>query len=365
MTQNAADPDPTSQAPTPAPDKSAPPPLWKKVVKAALYVSSALVAPVGFRAGSLWPRFSWGKAAIFLGTPLLAMPMAANLFPTAEEVLAQKGYPSALVQDLSPDRHNIRVRPDNIWGDLHAFFSAPVLSTLTGRNATWEHLNNDSVLGSAKRGGSWSPDVIFVSETRVTRSVGRAPVPVISREDKWLHTFLHEVRHVSGANNALTSELGREADSDYESAVAMAQRLNRPDIPQAVLSYKGGLFPQSHDTALYLAARFAGAAAPAPEDMAAANRDAQKAYLDLQQQEPMHYFGALDCHLRRIDSPQTVSCHFTVDGKPLSSLANQRLSLYFNSYLDEMRALMSVPSAEKPAVDSTLPSAPKPPRPAS
>ncbi len=358
MTEAPAPRPPQEEAPQAAPDKSASLPLWKKVVKSALYFSSALVAPVSFRAGSLWPRLSLGKTAIFFGVPLLAMPMAANLFPTAEEVLSQRGYPSALVQDLAPDRNNIRVRPDNIWGKAHAFLSSPLISTLRGNNDTWEQMNSPHVLGLAQRGGAWSPDVVFVSAPRVAQSVSSDLQ--LSASDKWLHTFLHEVRHVSGANADLMVTLAREADSDYESARAMAARLNRPDIPAAIMTYKSGIFPATHDTALYLSARFNGTVAPAVQDMAQANKDAQAAFFELQLHEnPLAFIGALDCHIHQ--TPRR-PCQYTVAGQPLSALATQRLGFYFNAYLAESRAQAELSAPEPaPSAPQETPT-PRPPR---
>lgn len=306
-------------------------PLWKKVIKVALYTSSALIAPLSFRRGQ-WPSLSWGKMAIFVGVPLLAMPMSAKLFPTAEEVLEQKGYPVAMVQDLASDRNNIRVRPDNAWGKAQALLSTPLLSTIIGKNKVWDSMRDQGVLGLAQADHRWSPDVIFVAEDRLRdlHKSGHKPRR-LSYEDEWLHAFLHEVRHVSAENRKLGTVLAREADSDYQAARVLIKHLDRPFFQKQFMAYKGGSFPDSHDTALYLSARFNGTAVPTPQDMAGANRDAG-AVLDrlLQKKDTLDLIGAVDCHLW--ETPER-PCRYTLDGAPLSGLAKQRLGMYFNSML--------------------------------
>ncbi|MDP2206665.1 MAG: hypothetical protein Q8K65_10220 [Alphaproteobacteria bacterium] len=329
-------------------------PLWKKVLKTALYVSSALIAPVTFERGRL-PRLSWGKAAIFLGVPLLAMPLAANLFPTAEEVLTQKGYPAAMVQDLAPDRDNIRVRPDNTWGKAHAFFSSPPILTLIGKKTTWSMMHDPQVLGLARAGGGSTPDIIYVAEGRIQALYAAGQPPrAMTQQDEWLHTYLHEVRHVSEGNKSLMVELAREADSDYEAARVMIKHLDRPDFAEHILSYKGNRFSASHDTALYLSARFNGAVAPAVQDMAAANVQAGQAYGELSGGDMTNFTSAVDCHL---NEKSRLPCQFTAQGTPLSDLARQRLGMYFNSYVDKMR-MISAADVLPPAEEA----APKPPQ---
>jgi hypothetical protein len=352
--------EPPQATAAPESDKAAPAaPLWKKVIKAALYASSALIAPVKFERGRL-PRLSWGKTAIFLGVPLLVMPLAANLFPTAEEVLAQKGYPAAMVQDLAPDRDNIRVRPDNVWGKAHAFFSSPPVLTLIGKRTTWSMMHDPQVLGLASPGGGSTPDIIYVAEDRINALYAAGQPPrMMTQQDEWLHTFLHEVRHVSEDNKSLMVELAREADSDYEAARVMIERLDRPNLSAQLMLYKGGHFPASHDTALYLSARFNGAVAPAVQDMAAANLQARNAYNSLDSGDAMNYIAAIDCHLREnVQMP----CRFTVEGVTLSDLAKQRLGMYFNSTIARTQAAVSAPfsAPAEAAPETTKPAAPKP-----
>jgi len=358
----AKEPPPATVEPVHEKDAAAAP-LWKKVFKAALYVSSALIAPVKFERGRL-PRLSWGKTAIFLGVPLLAMPLAANLFPTAEEVLAQKGYPAAMVQDLAPDRDNIRVRPDNAWGKAHAFLSSPPVFTLIGKKTTWSMMHDPQVLGLARAGGGSTPDIIYVAEDRIQALYAAGQPPrAMTQQDEWLHTFLHEVRHVSDGNRSLMVELAREADSDYEAARVMIKHLDRPDFAEQILSYKGRKFNASHDTALYLSARFNGTVAPAVQDMAAANLQAGLAYEELSGGDTLNFISAIDCHL---NEKTRLPCQFTAEGTPLSDLARQRLGMYFNSYVDRMRMMVAddVPlSAEESAPKQ--PQTPAPPKPAS
>lgn len=350
--------EPPQAAAAPESDKAAPvvKPFWKKVLNAALYASSALIAPVTFSRGRL-PRLSLGKAAIFLGVPLLVMPLAANLFPTAEEVLAQKGYPAAMVQDLAPDRDNIRVRPDDVWGRAHAFFSSPPLLTLIGKKTTWSMMHDPQVLGLASAGGGMTPDIIYVAESRISAlyTAGQPP-RAMTQQDEWLHTFLHEVRHVSGDNKNLMVELAREADSDYEAARVMMDRLDRPAFGEQLMLYKGGHFAASHDTALYLLARFNGTVAPAVQDMAAANQQARNAFERLNGGDTFDFIAAIDCHLREnVQRP----CRFTVEGVPLSGLAKQRLGLYFNSYVARMQADAGG-QIEETSPAAAKPAAPKP-----
>lgn len=334
-----------------APDNAAPAkssPFWKKALKVALYATSALIAPVKLQPGR-WPTVSLGKLAIFAGVPLVAMPLAANLFPTAEEVLAQKGYPAAMVQDLAPERANIRVRPDNIWGRAHAFFSAPVLTTLRGKNEDWRLMGDPSILGTAQRGWGVFPDVVYVAGGNIdaVHKSGGQPFHM-PREDKWLHTFLHEVRHVSKDNADLMVTLAREADSDYESARVMMKYLDRPQLREQLIAYKSGPFAKTHDTVLYLTARFNNAVAPAVQDMAAANRESLLVLTSIQQQGNLELMGALDCHLH--ETPAR-ACRYTLDGVPLSDLATQRLRLRFNAVMSDMRqaAAVSAPAQDIPA----------------
>lgn len=334
-----------SEAPVPAISSTASPqegapakPLWKKVFNAALYVSTALIAPVTFERGKIIPRLSLGKLAVFLATPMMVMPLAANLFPTAEEVLAQKGYPAALVEELAPGRGNIRVRPDNVFGHAHALFSAPLVSSLMGRNSGWDHLQMPSVMGFAQLGRGLQPHTVYVADRklRAHHSAGEPFMPM-SYEDKWLHTFLHEVRHVSAQNAALPTTLAREADCDYEAARVMEERLGYTDFRAQIIEYKGGRFPETHDTVLYLSARFNGQTPPAAEDMAHANREAQTAVDRLNAKGGLHMLAALDCH---ISETPLRPCNYTIDGEPMSALGKQRLGLYFNRLL----ALMAVPA---------------------
>jgi len=334
-------------------------PLWKKAFKPALYVSTALVAPFYFERGSLWPHLSSGKLAIFLAVPLVVSPMSAKLFPTAEEVLAQKGYPAEMVQDLAPGHGKIRVRPDNAWGKAQALFSLPLLSTAIGKNHLWNNMRDQNVLGLAQAGQGLSSDVIYVAEDRL-RDL-HAPSGKkrrLSYEEEWLHSFLHEVRHVSAENRKLESGLARESDSDYEAARVVIKHLDRPLFESQLMAYKGGSFPDSHDTALYLSARFNGTVAPAAQDMAAANRDAATVLERLERKGAMDYIAAVKCHMW--ETPEH-PCRYTLDGLPLSDLAKQRLGLYFNSLLYNTQDT----SAEAYEAESSPKAAAPPPKPTS
>lgn len=328
-------------------------PVWKKIIKAAVYASTAMIAPVSI-GPRFRPRFSMGKLAIFLGVPLIAMPYATHLFPSAKNVLEENGYPAALVQDLAGDRSNIRVRPDNVWGHTHAFLSAPVYQTLLGRNAEWRHMREEGVLGYAKKGHGWDPDIIYVAEDRLKEMHAPWRNPrSMSYNDEWLHTFLHEVRHVSAENAKMGSTLAREADSDYQAARAIVQHLDRPSFVQQLLHYKSGSFAETHDTALYLSARFNGRAAPDIAQMHEANQQARAAMDEMQIKGFSHFMGAVDCYTK--ETPRRV-CRYTVNGEPVSDLAKERMSMHFRNFLQTPQAKVTIDIPVPPSGAAGAPS---------
>jgi hypothetical protein len=100
----------------------------------------------------------------------------------------------------------------------------------------------------------------------------------LSARDIYHQRILHEIRHCSDENQKMPHGPLMEGDCDYHAAEGMARSLNRPELREDLLLHQSFQNVGSHDTCLYMDAKFRGIEPPTAEDIQAANALFNKFY---------------------------------------------------------------------------------------
>lgn len=198
----------------------------------------------------------------------VAAALGTYAFPRAETVLKREGLDPEIAQQLAPGMR-IYVREDNLLGKAHAMLDDGLLGIyLQAKN----YVLNDGVGGYAIKGRIYDSSVcrIYLKRDRAFRPVNQEGYEgyianPMQPQEAWRHTILHEIRHCGQNFSQMTGELTIEGDADYQAAEAQVRSTGDAGLRQRVLDNRA--LGMSHDTALYLDAKFRGVAPPSEEDI--------------------------------------------------------------------------------------------------
>jgi hypothetical protein len=296
--------------------------LWRSIGQKARWLASALFFP-------FFP-VTWPKLGVFMAAWWIVQPAATMLFPRAEKVLEEEGLHSEIVQELAPGK-KVYIRKDDFWGKAHVVFD---------RNPFYAPFDYWQYIGKSSRFAAFAvPSVSFAFND--VCAVYMKPTPEfkeynLSSQDIYKMTLLHEIRHCSGENKVLEAGVLQEGDSDFHSVEAFAQAMNRPEIKENFLHYRAGaLHSNSHDTALYLDAKFHRVAVPSKKEMDEVSSLFKKVIMD------ENIKISRDCKHDHV--PET--CEYEINGQRVSSLTGRRFALLFEAQeaVDKKKAVPTKP----------------------
>lgn len=337
--QEAFDAAATKQAKQPA----VPKPLWKKALNAFLYTTTGLIAPINFDWKKKKLSLSAGKVWMAVGVAHLVVPMSGHLLPTAEEYLVQEGFKQeaaqAIVNELAPDR-DVHVLTDDWKGQVYTFTQQPFLLTMVGWNSVWKFMQEDAVQGFALRDdrkiGAPGPDIIVIKKKDIAADyVETAKVLSVSEKEVEQFIIFHEIRHIADGNHALQEGLERESEASYEAVRVLTQDgENGVALRDRYISYLGVNFSATHDTVLYMDARFNGRHTPDIEKIRSANEVAR----DFLSNNSSAIATSLTCHF---NGGQQQDCNKAWHDNPeISPEAARRIDLFVKAQKARMtRAL--------------------------
>jgi len=338
--------------------------VWKRALDACLYATTSFVAPVSFSKNAKFGfRLSLGKVLTAACLMQGVAPLSGYLLPTADDYLSEKGLgpvaAGGLLAELAPGR-DIRVMTDDVAGYAYAFLRAPVYVTLLGRNSFVNGLRDKDVMGVAFNHQSFmlpiGPDVIFVKEKAIESRLvyGQS---LIDAQEVQTYVALHELRHASAANHQLSTVLEKEADADYAAIKYMADELGGGiDFTKRAIMFKAKTFSQTHDTVLYLDAKFNARAVPSVTDMEQANLQAESYVYK-------HGYALASAAFCKVYNDDHAACE---EKPPLpeqfTDLARRRIDLYNEATREKMildKELLQ-PQALKTEVTTSLRPKPRP-----
>ncbi len=304
-------------------------PRWKKILRISFLTAC------------------WSPALTYV-----AAALATYAFPRAEDVLKREGLAPEIAQQLAPGMR-IYVREDNFLGRAHAMLDSGLFGIFRQQRNL---ISNDSVGGYAMRGTFHDRSVcrVYLKRDVILRTVDeeRYVANPLSAREQWQQIVLHELRHCGQNFNGSAGELTIEGDADYRSTEALVQATGDASLRQRVLDNRA--LGMSHDTALYLDAKFRGVTPPTEADIQRERRVMDELRLESNRQADEQIAEYQKTHTGMC--MPVVRLNFKIE-RPLTA---RRLMLRF----DAMSRLERTEAAQEQRTAAANPAqAPKPPLP--
>jgi len=219
--------------------------------------------------------------AVLLASTIL-VPFASFLYPRAEDTLRKQGLRQEIVQELAPGQ---KIRVEDGWiaalmDDLpfigaNLIFKRGPNAATRGPYSLFNPSSNCIVNMRTLR--SFRPEKIISTFSHGTISKKEIRNSPFNKEEMFNVALLHEIRHCSKDNAALTS-LEREGDADYHSVTILAGEFKNPEIITWAFNMRASRPPteEAHDVSLYLDARLKGETPPSTVQIKEANKEAGK-----------------------------------------------------------------------------------------
>ncbi len=275
--------------------------LWKAFWAASHYI--------------IIPRSVKSLVAIFLVSQL-GFPLSSVMFPTAQDYLEKNNLDPKIADELS--NRKIRVRSRNTPGLVHSFLELPTLYFLPGQRKMLKNpYNAYATMGLSLFGHSTYtvmnmcnvtlPDKEMTTKDMINFMTGipkeqieRAPV---SDRAAFFTIAFHEFRHCDKKNHNNIIPL-TEGDADFFALRKAASVFANPEIITTWLHIRAMAFDDSHNTALYLDAKYRGLPLPSEALIHHANKAAlvyAQLYLQEEDKRPgyLQYRSAFKMALKR------------------------------------------------------------------
>ncbi len=248
------------------------------ILEGTVWIANALIFPIiNIQAiyKSNTSLISTKKIAVYLMAWHVLHPMAGLLFPTAKEEAKKLGLNPEVIEELAPGK-NIRVRTDNFWGKLHALCDG--VTPLKKRPFTRafdifyrykNYIKPENGFGGICRPAKELEKLFFSHIIYIKHKEPRKTLINLTKEEEYIKTLLHEVRHGDEKNLQLTHPLLIEGDADYHAIRILMRERNKPHLKDFFIARS--LLGGTHDTALYLDAKSNNKDIPPAEDMIKAN----------------------------------------------------------------------------------------------